>query len=514
MSPTAGSDAALADLALPSPNPLTGSSAGDAVSKRKKNKKKAKVRSDVPVSRVDTLLRLPGHVQTQDVGKADGNRGKCLRAAVDFGEDDIVFQEDAYVPNPPGEYVGHVVRGELCDACFAPLSSARSPRACTPCRTTCQSRWCSSVCQDWGARSHHALLCAGTNPHAGRLLELCAQQSWGAGFATIRSLARVLQTYAKAEKHRPLSLYSPPSAQESTDAATARPQPTLVNAAARDAPLATTDEVRMHLSSLATVSELGRRSHKPKDDSLAGTFMAQNSSVDTWRTLLTTALALARAALHPDPDQRIAASKQATELLGGTTDVDTSSPPISKKSAANPLWWPLEPISPGIGEDLLNFASFDKMVGRANVNMENHGSLCEYAPPLLATMLTLYCLTDLVHSQLNHACEPNVSVRHLPQSSASVRPATRVTVLAVRPILQGDELLASYLPPSLLPSSNAGPEERMALLRVRRARLWQDYAFGPCSCRRCKADEEQLPPILRARLDTELRSGEWMHVVV
>lgn len=227
------------------------------------------------------------------------------------------------------------------------------------------------------------------NPQASKLLDLCAQNSWGAGFVSIRSLARLLQTYAKDPSHRPLSLYRAASADESTDAYTSRPQPAALATDLNPA-LANAEEVRNHLSSLATLSELSRRSNAAQDESLASTFTAQGTSIDTWRALLETALVLARAALHPDPDQRAAA-------LQGTTE---STVPLPKKSAANPAWWPLQAISPAIGEELLNFANLDKLVGRANVNMENHGSLCTFSsfifPPLSIPLFGLNMILTLL----------------------------------------------------------------------------------------------------------------------
>lgn len=94
-----------------------------------------------------------------------------------------------------------------------------------------------------------------------------------------------------------------------------------------------------------------------------------------------------------------------------------------------------------------------------------------------------------------------------------MRPATKVTIVATRTIETGEELVASYLGPSLLPAANAAPMEIMALIRVRRARLWAEYAFGPCSCIKCVADEAKLPEEMRARLQDELRSGEWKNVI-
>jgi len=86
---------------------------------------------------------------------------------------------------------------------------------------------------------------------------------------------------------------------------------------------------------------------------------------------------------------------------------------------------------------------------------------------------------DLVHSHLNHDCTPNVSIRHMP-GRGGVRPATRITARTLRAIRPGEELLISYVDPSL-------PAERRRLL------LWRDYCFGPCVCARCVAELPEAP---------------------
>lgn len=83
--------------------------------------------------------------------------------------------------------------------------------------------------------------------------------------------------------------------------------------------------------------------------------------------------------------------------------------------------------------------------------------------------------TDLVHAYLNHDCDPNVVIRHVP-SRGGVRAATRISAQALKPIREGDELMISYVDPKL-------PTERRRLL------LWRDYCFGPCQCQRCLTEQ-------------------------
>lgn len=85
-----------------------------------------------------------------------------------------------------------------------------------------------------------------------------------------------------------------------------------------------------------------------------------------------------------------------------------------------------------------------------------------------------------LHSHLNHACTPNVSVRHIPSDGSSSplhapNPA-RITLIPVSPIQKGEELLVSYVNPSL------GLQERRNELRA--------WDFGVCQCKRCLEEEK------------------------
>lgn len=106
-----------------------------------------------------------------------------------------------------------------------------------------------------------------------------------------------------------------------------------------------------------------------------------------------------------------------------------------------------------------------------------------------------------MHSQLNHSCEPNVSVRHLP-GRTGVRPATRITVVANREIKKGEELVISYLDAS-------GDPNNTPSVRRRRMTLWRDYMFGPCDCNRCQEEFKAMPDAERKALEDELKSGDW-----
>ena len=78
-----------------------------------------------------------------------------------------------------------------------------------------------------------------------------------------------------------------------------------------------------------------------------------------------------------------------------------------------------------------------------------------------------------LHSHMNHSCSPNVSVRHLDQRTA----LSRITVIAKRDIAVGEELVVTYVDPSLG-------------LRERRSQLVA-WGVGQCDCERCRVEEER-----------------------
>jgi hypothetical protein len=72
---------------------------------------------------------------------------------------------------------------------------------------------------------------------------------------------------------------------------------------------------------------------------------------------------------------------------------------------------------------------------------------------------------------MNHNCSPNVSVRHVDQRTA----LSRITVIAKRNIAVGEELVVTYVDPSL------GVRERRSQLVA--------WGFGQCDCERCVEEE-------------------------
>ncbi len=78
-----------------------------------------------------------------------------------------------------------------------------------------------------------------------------------------------------------------------------------------------------------------------------------------------------------------------------------------------------------------------------------------------------------MHSHMNHSCSPNVSVRHLDRRTA----LSRITVTAKRNIAVGEELIVTYVDPSL------GVRERRSQLVA--------WGFGRCDCGRCVMEKEE-----------------------
>ena len=74
---------------------------------------------------------------------------------------------------------------------------------------------------------------------------------------------------------------------------------------------------------------------------------------------------------------------------------------------------------------------------------------------------------------MNHACDPNISVRHLEQHTA----LSRISIIARRDIEPDEELTITYVNP------------QMSLAQRRRGLL--EWGFGACRCARCTAEEEQ-----------------------
>jgi hypothetical protein len=135
------------------------------------------------------------------------------------------------------------------------------------------------------------------------------------------------------------------------------------------------------------------------------------------------------------------------------------------------------PLPEDVDHELFDYdAGFLRGLGRMSLNLEAHGGL--------------YTL----HAHLNHACDPNVSVRHLDTRNA----LSRISVLALRPLRRGEELVATYVNPKL------GYRARQDELR--------GWGFGACACSRCVEEAKMVSqaPAVADELDdlaSELKAG-------
>lgn len=108
-----------------------------------------------------------------------------------------------------------------------------------------------------------------------------------------------------------------------------------------------------------------------------------------------------------------------------------------------------KPLSPELEKELLDYdTGFLSGIGLMNLNLENHGGLY------------------VLHSHMNHSCQPNVSVRHLDPRTA----LSRIFMVAKTDIAPGEELVVSYVDP------NMSYNRRQAELR--------QWGFT-CTCPRC-----------------------------
>lgn len=81
-----------------------------------------------------------------------------------------------------------------------------------------------------------------------------------------------------------------------------------------------------------------------------------------------------------------------------------------------------------------------------------------------------------LHSKLNHSCAPNAEARSYTFADATV------DVVALKPIVPGDEILITYVDPK-------DP------VKLRARRLWENHGFV-CDCARCAApDEAEATPV-------------------
>jgi len=136
------------------------------------------------------------------------------------------------------------------------------------------------------------------------------------------------------------------------------------------------------------------------------------------------------------------------------------------------------PVPEDIKAKLFDFHKYLHALTSMSLNIESHGGIY------------------VLHSHLNHSCDPNVSVRHFDRKTA----LSRITIRAKRTILAGEELTTTYVNPD------------MSL--AQRRRELKPWAFGTCMCARCMQEEQNGDDAEKAAeseylpgLEEELRHG-------
>ncbi|PSR73034.1 hypothetical protein PHLCEN_2v11138 [Hermanssonia centrifuga] len=135
------------------------------------------------------------------------------------------------------------------------------------------------------------------------------------------------------------------------------------------------------------------------------------------------------------------------------------------------------PIRKEVLDYLFNYDAFLRGLGRMSLNLEAHGGVY------------------VLHSHMNHACTPNISVRHLDQRTS----LSRINAIAKTDIQPGEELFITYVNPELS-------------LEQRRQHLLE-WGFGTCKCSRCVSEEQDATRTPAAKdpaaddLERELKAG-------
>lgn len=123
---------------------------------------------------------------------------------------------------------------------------------------------------------------------------------------------------------------------------------------------ASAQEVWAHVTSLANVSEIVRRSRNPG-------WVLEELQFPQMLQRVFTAL---QGALDPTSPQREMLQREAN---GNDPSIVAARAKVAKE-------FPVKETFPAnLHEQLFNIDMFAKMVGRANLNAENHGSLCEFS---------------------------------------------------------------------------------------------------------------------------------------
>ncbi|CAE6421376.1 unnamed protein product [Rhizoctonia solani] len=369
-------------------------------------------------------------------------KGKGLVAVQDIDAGELLWREDPFVYAPPWEIYEAQMAGTACACCTRAFTPTNPPLRIRcphdeqlittiplPARH-CRAMFCSRLCLARSG-SNHSLLCPAANPASVELLDFLGRERWKAALAFTQCVVRILAAWQDETR----------SSSAKGKGASTKPG---------DESFMSKDAVWDTYQSFATLRNDQRWSHTSEND------LARSQLEKTYKhlhTVLTNALYLQ----PPDPQDN---------LTLGSTAISTETIPAPNRSAAHTkqLKRLLRVSVPGaMLNSLLSWDGLMEGLGKMNLNLEAHGGLF----PL--------------HSHLNHACRPNVSIRHISSDGStnsilhSPNPS-RITIVATSPIPAGVELVVSYVDPSLDLRS-----------RRRELRAWD---FGVCQCGRCLEEEK------------------------
>ncbi|KAF8604418.1 SET domain-containing protein [Ceratobasidium sp. AG-I] len=378
-------------------------------------------------------------------------KGKGLVAAEDIEAGQVLWREDPFVYAPPWEIYDAQLEGTACAFCARAFTAASPPlrvrcphaeqlaTAAKPPAKPCRATFCSRLCLA-RAGSGHSLLCTVANPACEPLLAFLSKQRWKAAVAYTKCVVRILAAWQDDAKRGGVKKGGAKGATEET--------------------VMNKDEVWETYRSFATLRNDRRWTHTSENDLARAEVEKLYSKT---QSLLVQALYLA-----PTPSD-------APNPFDGNANPSEEILSPERSEPANKALQKLfkVPIPNSVLASLFSRSGVLEGLGKVNLNLESHGGLF----PL--------------HSHLNHACTPNVSVRHIPSDGSSSpmhapNPA-RITLIPVSPVQKGEELLVSYVNPSL------GLRERRNELRA--------WDFGVCRCKRCleeeKTEESRSEPVVK-----------------
>ncbi|GAB1525444.1 hypothetical protein RhiTH_008607 [Rhizoctonia solani] len=403
--------------------------------------KNAEESNAYPTSSLNSALDVSKYSKKIKTTVFGEEKGKGLIAAQDIDAGEVLWREDPFVYAPPWEIYEAQMAGTACAYCsraFTPTNpplrvrcphGEQSITAATPPTRHCHGTFCSRLCLVRSG-SNHSLLCSVANPACLELLDLLEKERWKAALTFTQCVVRILSAWQ--DETRGGSIKDKGGSNSLGDQ----------NLSSRDA---IWDTYR----SFATLRNDRRWSHTSEND------LARSQLESTYKRLH---LALVNAFyLAPTGDQE----KEVSHSSATSTSIPTPSrSTVGTKQLKRLL---RIPVPQEILGSLFSWDGLMEGLGKMNLNLESHGGLF----PL--------------HSHLNHACRPNVSIRHISSdgSTTSILHSpnpSRITAIATSRIPAGEELVVSYVDPSL------GLQARRRELRA--------WDFGVCKCERCLEEEK------------------------